>query len=451
MSIVIIHSDNHNYGQYLKTLVEQVSYVQHLHVYDGSFAVKSCPDHPSLVVFHPGSKEESELTGLIRNWSSVPKIIITKNGNNSENWPDSVFLSKPLDPTAFVECIYRHCCSVNKDFQDLNPAPAEPFLIGSSLQMRELRHKISKVGKSDLSVLICGQTGTGKGVAAQSLHNNSRQREKEFTYINCANVPNSLLESELFGYKKGAFTGAWRDKPGMFQQAGEGTIFLDEISEMPPHMQAKLLHVLQEKEFYQLGGTTRIKVKARVVAATNADLRRAIFDGNFREDLYYRLAVVRLDLPPLKQRTEDIPLLAQYFLDKFCRKYNKLDFCGPSAEIWDLFQIYEWPGNIRELESCINGLVALESEEMLIEDLYRKMTQGNYKSKVEKYYEPKKIAAEWDANIPLKEVINNAVGQAEKDIIQRVLKSTGGKKKPAAMVLKVSYKSLLKKIKVYGL
>ena len=451
MSIVLIYSEDQSYTQYLKTLIEQVNYVQQLDVYDEYLAfMKSCTDSPSLVVFHAESKEEDVLTEQIQSWRSIPKIIINQNGKNSMNCPKSVFMSKPLDPAEFVERIYRHCCSLDKDFQNLNPIPVEPFLIGNSYQMRELRNKIARVGKSELSVLICGQTGTGKGVAAKSLHSNSRQREKEFTYINCANVPGSLLESELFGYRKGAFTGAWRDKPGLFQQAGEGTIFLDEISEMSPHMQAKLLHVLQEKEFYQLGGTSRIKIKARVVAATNADLRKAIFEGSFREDLYYRLAVVRLDLPPLKQRMEDIPLLARYFLDKFCIKYNKLDYNGPSDEIWDLIQIYEWPGNIRELESCINGLVALESEEMVLEDLFRKIPSSSDARRTLQRKEIDPVNYQNDI-FPLKEVVRNAVDNAEKDIIQKALKSTGGKKKLAAEVLKVSYKSLLKKIKVYGL
>ena len=449
MSNILIQSENYHYGQYLKTLIDQIEHVQKLDICGGSpVNIKSWPDSPNLLVFHADSNEILFMEN-IHELYKIPKVIITNNGVHPEIKPDSIYLSKPLDAAEFVECIYKN--SLDLDCLDDYPVPSEPFLIGNSSQMRELRHKISKVGRSELSVLVCGQTGTGKGVAALSLHKNSQQREKEFIYINCANVPNSLLESELFGYKKGAFTGAWRDKPGMFQQAGEGTIFLDEISEMSPYMQAKLLHVLQEKEFYPLGGTSKIRINARVIAATNADLRRAIDEGSFREDLYYRLAVVRLDLPPLKKRIEDIPLLAQYFLDKFCRKYNKLDFNGPSPEIWNLLQVYEWPGNVRELESCINGLVALESEEMLREDLYRKIPLGRNTSSVEKFYEPKKMAAEWNWNVPLKEVINNAVGQAEKDIIEKALKSTGGKKKLAASVLRVSYKSLLKKIKVYGL
>ena len=449
MSIIIIHSENYHYGQYLKTLVEQVSHGRKLKVSDGSQVNReSWNDSPGLLVFYAGSKEISFID-KVRTWGKVPKIIITNNGVHHQKTHDSIYLSKPLDAAEFVKCIYKHCYSKDLGFE-INHVPTEPFLIGNSCQLRELRKKIAKIGKSGLSVLICGQTGTGKGVVALSLHNSSRQRENALKYINCANVPNSLLESELFGYRKGAFTGAWRDKPGMLQQAGEGTVFLDEISEMSPYMQAKLLHVLQEKEFYPIGGTSKIKIKARVLAATNANLRKAIFEGSFREDLYYRLAVFRLDLPPLKERMEDIPLLAQYFLDKYCRKYNKLDYDGLSDEILNLIHRYEWPGNVRELESCINGLVALGSEEMVLEELYRKIPQNSEVNDIYKYNYMKEVT-EWNWNVPLKEAINNAVYQAEKDIIQKALKSTGGKKKLAASVLRVSYKSLLKKIKVYGL
>jgi len=436
---------------YLKSLVHQVDSVRDLHVYNGSADHLSQWEHkPRLLVIHSGSRDELPWS-VIHNWSGVPKVIISRKENHAKTTGEVYFLPTPLDVRGFVKCIHRLICPSDEGYHDSDSFPCGPYLIGNNPKMRELRHKIARLSRSGLSVLICGQTGTGKGVAALSLHNNSPQKNHRFLSINCANVPNNLLESELFGYRKGAFTGAWQDKPGMFEQAGQGTVFLDEISEMSPYMQAKLLHVLQEKEFYPVGGTARVQINARMIAATNADLRNAMLEGGFREDLYYRLAVVRLDLPPLKQRKGDITLLAQYFLDKFCLEYGKPDFHGPSRELWTLLEEYEWPGNVRELESFINGLVALESEEMVMEELYRKMPSCSVSPGMHQGGPEKRADASGCDFLPLKEIANKAAGQAEADIIRRTLERTGGRKKLAAAALKVSYKSLLKKIKSYGL
>ncbi len=456
MAIVLIQSQDYQYGQYLKCLVQQVDAVNELYVLDnlteGPYAGRELP---GLVVVHSENENDCEgVQNIISALPQIPVIVVADNGAPGLKQSDVVCLGKPLDAVDFVQCVHKYCFNAGSKSQNGDQVPIRPYLIGNSPKIQELRRKIARVSKSDFSVLVCGQTGTGKGVVAQAVHNSSG-RNGDFLYLNCANVSGSLLESELFGYKRGAFTGAWKDKPGRLQQAGEGSIFLDEISEMSPYMQAKLLHVLQEKEFYPVGGTSRVEIKSRIIAATNADLRKAMHAGTFREDLYYRLAVVRLDLPPLKERREDIPLLTQYFLDQFCIKYDKPNFPRLSDKLWDMFQMYDWPGNVRELESCINGLVALESEEMVREEMYAKLPDRKVESKQQPRGENVSQAASFnpglDSGHSLKELTDKAACRAEAEIISRVLHYTGGKKKKAASALNVSYKSLLKKIKSYGL
>jgi len=447
---ILIHSRDHQYGEYLKCLAQQVDLVQDFQILDAPSKIPLQPGNvPGLVVMHAEEGCCDYQEPLVYN-NKVPVIVVASGWDKGRgiSGDNIVSLAKPLDAVKFVQSVHE-CCSRNGNNPGQDREPAQPYLLGSTPEMMELRRKIARVSSSDLAVLICGQTGTGKGVAAQALHNSSRQRGNQLLYLNCANVPNSLLESELFGYKKGAFTGAWQDKPGMFQHAGEGTIFLDEISEMSPFMQAKLLHVLQEKEFYPVGSTSSVQINSRIVAATNADLDEAISAGRFREDLYYRLAVVRLDMPPLRRIKQDVPLMMQYFLDKYCLEYNKPEFPGPSPALLDLVQEYDWPGNVRELESCVMSLVAMENEDMVREDLYRKMpamqecSPGRYPASA--------YLSDRERCSSLKEATEKAVIQAESELISKALIQAMGKKKLAAAALKVSYKSLLKKIKAYRL
>ncbi len=456
MASILIHSQDHQYGKYLKCLAQQVDLAQDMQIMNSPLQTSlHSTKYPELVVMHAEEDIGDCLDPLLFN-KKIPVIVVTSNWKNTCSIiGDIICLAKPLDAVKFVQSVHK-CCLLSSNDSGQDIEPTQPYLIGSSPDMTELRRKIARVSSSNLAVLICGQTGTGKGVAAQAVHNRSRRPDDQFLYINCANITGSLLESELFGYKKGAFTGAWRDKPGRLQQAHQGSVFLDEISEMSPYMQAKLLHVLQEKEFYPVGGTASIQINSRIIAATNADLRKEMQAGKFREDLYYRLAVVRLDLPPLSQRRQDIPLLVQYFLDKYCIQYKKLDFSGPSAHLWEMFQEYEWPGNVRELESCINGLVAMESEDLIKDDLYARMPEKRISSKKvnnchDKNAQMHPSQQSCSPGLSLKEIADEAVENAEAEIISRVLHHTGGRKKMAASVLNVSYKSLLKKIKNYGL
>ncbi|HXH23762.1 MAG TPA: sigma-54 dependent transcriptional regulator, partial [Vicinamibacterales bacterium] len=242
------------------------------------------------------------------------------------------------------------------------------MLFGDSERMAEVRDLIERVADTDVTVLIRGESGTGKELVARALHERSLRSDKPFVKVNCAALPTELLESELFGFEKGAFTGAIQHKPGKFEFANHGTMFLDEIGDMSGALQAKLLQVLQDGEFSRLGGKTDVRVDLRLVAATNRNLEAAVAAGQFREDLYFRLNVVTITLPPLRERREEIPLLTEFFLKKYSVQYNK-SVTSVSPELQRAFMTYDWPGNVRQLENLIKRMVVLASEEAILREL----------------------------------------------------------------------------------
>jgi len=312
-------------------------------------------------------------------------------------------------------------------------------------KMNRVRELVDPVASANVTVLICGESGVGKEIVARSLHLNSPRRDKSFIKVNCAALPEKLLESELFGYEKGAFTGAYRKKPGKFELAHKGTIFLDEIGDISPSLQAKFLQVLQDGQFSRLGGKTDIQVDVRVLVATNKDLEQALRDGHFREDLYYRLNVFRIFVPALRERREEIPVFIDYFLGKYGRKYGK-KVNHPSPKLMKMFMRHQWPGNIRELENMIKRLVVLGDEEAIIQEL---STKGMGKKPFEKTsaHPPAPIPPV----LPLKEVSQRAIMEAERKAILKALSQTNWNRKAAAKLLNISYKAMLYKIRQYDL
>lgn len=321
--------------------------------------------------------------------------------------------------------------------------------LGNSPCMRRVDATVTRVAATDVTVLISGESGVGKEVVARAIHQRSCRRDQPFVKVNCAALPLELLESELFGYERGAFTGANHQKRGKFEQAHCGTVFLDEISEMPLSVQAKLLQVLQDHEFARLGSEHDIRVDVRVVAATNRNLSRYIAEGGFRADLFHRLNVVHIRVPPLRERPEEIPLLVEHFLTLYRRKHGG----GPeqvSPATLDQFWRYSWPGNVRELENVIQRIVVLGTESVAAEldglepGPSRAGTNGVPPSEA-------RDALSLDDSLGLKELARMAAEAAEREALERTLARVRWRRIEAAQRLRISYKTLLEKIKHYGL
>jgi two-component system response regulator AtoC len=321
-----------------------------------------------------------------------------------------------------------------------NPLDRSCLIFGCSEKMKEVQKIIEQVADTDITVLIRGESGTGKELVARDICARSSRRNKPFVKVNCAAIPSELLESELFGFEKGSFTGAISRKPGKFEFANNGTIFLDEISEMHPSLQAKLLHVLQDNEFSRLGGDEGVSVDVRVITSTNRHIEKELQNGNFREDLYYRINVVSIHLPPLRERKQDIPELSEYFLGKYSMVFDK-EYGPLSNTTMNFFLTYEWPGNVRELENVIKKIVVLENQEFALRDLG--MNSGLVRERIS--------GSSGTERISLKRVSKQAAQEAERQLILGTLLETRWNRKKAAHLLDISYKALLYKIKQSGL
>ncbi|MBW2065951.1 MAG: sigma-54-dependent Fis family transcriptional regulator [Deltaproteobacteria bacterium] len=330
------------------------------------------------------------------------------------------------------------------------------YFIGQHPSIEKIRELVSLVSDSGLSVLLHGETGTGKEIVARLLHASSPRRKKRFVKVNCAALPLTLLESELFGYEKGAFTGADKDKPGKFELASEGVIFLDEIGDMPISLQAKLLHVLQSGEFTRLGGTRDIKVDTWVISSTNHDLEADIREGLFREDLYYRLNIIKIETPPLRERRSDMPLLLDHFIRKFENDYGIKSHFKLNGRLEKLFMAYHWPGNVRELHGSILRLLLGVDPELLMKEFLSSMKADNIPIPPEfsiPYTKTEQVmgSAKDNGILPLKEVKAEATRHIERQAINHALNLTGWNKREAARLLQISYKALYYKIRNYGI
>ncbi len=316
--------------------------------------------------------------------------------------------------------------------------------------MREIREVMEDVADTNATVLIRGETGVGKEIVARSLHAASPRHDKPFIKVNCAALPAELLESELFGHEKGAFTGAYQQKRGKFEFAHRGTIFLDEVGELPLSLQAKLLHVLHDFQFSRIGGQEVIRVDVRVVAATNRDLEVALRRGEFREDLYYRLNVVEIRIPPLRERKEEIAVLTALFLARFKERYGRQVELSPEALA--LFREYAWPGNIRELENMVCRVVALGHDRLVRKELQAFLRPDG--SRPDGSSEPPKspqASAGGEADRGLRVIARRAAREAELVVVLETLERVHWNRREAARMLRVSYKTLLNRIAEYGI
>lgn len=351
------------------------------------------------------------------------------------------YIVKPFDLDEFLNLVKRAVAqsdtAVTFEPDKLTAEAGEVKLIGNSQAMQNVYKDIGRVADSNATVLIQGESGTGKELVARAIHSNSSRRHKPFIKINCANLPDSLLESELFGYEKGAFTGAGATKMGKFELAHEGTIFFDEIGEISLATQAKLLRAIQEKEFDRVGGTETIKVDVRILAATNRRLKQSVLEGVFREDLFFRLNVVNISIPPLRERKEDIPLLVAHFLAKYNKEFNR-QVKGFSEEAKRMLMAYDWPGNVRELENVVERAIIMARGPILLpEDL--ELTAQEKDNLVWQ-----NISGQ---NLPLKQI----VADVERQVILKALQEHDWCRTSVARALGINRRSLYAKMKELGI
>lgn len=447
---VLIADDDSAHRTMLKTLVGTWGY-DTAEADDGSSAIEKVREHPfDLVLMDIRMLKVSGIEALdkIKSYNPAIPVIIMTAYSSVETAVDALkkgaydYLTKPFDFDKLrltIERAMEHTW-LKEENRVLRESLGKHFdrqnIIGQSPGMVKLLETVAQVAPSEATVMIAGESGTGKELIAGAIHFNSPRRDGPFVKINCAAITETLLESELFGHEKGSFTGADRRKEGRFVQANSGTIFLDEVSEMPLTMQAKLLRVLQEREITRVGGDKVIPVDVRVVTATNKALPDMISAGTFREDLYYRLNVVGLEIPPLRERREDIPLLAGHFLEIFGKK-NRKSIKGYTPKAMDALIRYDWPGNVRELMNAVErGVILARSDYLDREDIsiMQEVSQTDP--------DPLPFAGDISGDMPLEEV--------EKAAILKTLDSAEGNKSEAARRLGITRRTLHQKLKKYG-
>jgi len=463
---VLVIDDDPGVRDYMEALVSRQGYEVSAAA-DGEEALRNLettqPDLITLDVVLPGMDGLQTLEKLKQRLPDVPVVMLSGHGQ-ARNIVEAMrrgasdFLRKPFEveelELAFQKALEKR--ALKQEVERLRGrARSETdlmLLTGDNPKMREIRDIIEQVADTDITVLVRGDSGTGKEVVARTLFQLSGRRDQPFVKVNCAALPSELLESELFGFEKGAFTGAHKRKLGKFEYANHGTIFLDEISEMHPSLQAKLLQVLQDGEFSRLGSESDVHVDTRIIAATNRNLEDAVAEGAFREDLYYRLNVVTVHLPPLRDRKDAIPLLVEQFLQKNNEQYRK-NVTHLSPATLEIFMKYNWPGNVRELDNLVRRMVVLGNEGAVVEEI--KLTGSRQQEREEASDSPdlESLGADFsnEQGIDLKAISRRAAQLAEKGVIEKVLQETRWNRKVAAERLQISYKALLYKMKENGL
>lgn len=417
------------------------------------------PDLILLDMVMPGMSGLETLQRL-RQFRSNLKIVMVSNVNDTRKAVTAAqlgaadYLTKPLRSVDLAALLRLAPLQQGAETPATTPGVermGDRICVLAGPAMQAAYQQVLQVASLNVPVLLLGESGTGKEVLAQLIHHRSPQAGKPFVKVNCAALPADLLESELFGYEAGAFTGAVKAKPGKFETARGGTIFLDEIGEMPAALQAKLLHVLQDGSFTRLGATRPSSTDARIISATNIDLERALAERNFRSDLFYRLSGFTIELPPLRKRREEIPVLLRHFMNRFAETFVRptLPF---SEELLEVCARYDWPGNLREMENFVKRYLILADEALVVEEMQRRLGAA-----------PAAVAAA--AGVPvavraappegrekdLKSLVRGLKGEVEAEAIAEVLAQAHGVRKEAARMLNISYKSLLHKLRMYGL
>ena len=493
---VAIVDDDSAFAAYLKTFLSLRGYEARCYTRGdemlASMKQNEAPDVVLLDVMMPGLDGLATLRALKASRPEA-QVIMLSGRNQASTIVEAVrlgaadYVVKPDEPEGLgeiaLDVAIKNAIEKNRLVSELSELrqqlsdDEDRAVWGNNENMRGIAQVVEQVSDSDVTVLIRGESGVGKELVARAIHQRSTRQHRPFVKVNCAALPAELLESELFGHERGAFTGAATTRIGKFEQADTGTLMLDEIGEMKPALQAKLLHVLQDGEFSKLGSNKHIEVDVRVVAATNRDLENMLISGDFREDLYYRLKVIELTVPALRERRDEIPTLTEFFLARYSRKYNRP--ARPISEpLRQLFLVYEWPGNIRELENMIKRIVILQDEHLVVREIERNMQRavaafapghvavaaaaavpvGAVSSSPAGPFSPEPEPMDVDDADPGEEtggslatVAKAAAMKAERAAIEHTLGQVHWNRRKAAQALGVSYKTLLNKIKECGI
>ncbi|MBT8454233.1 MAG: sigma-54 dependent transcriptional regulator [Deltaproteobacteria bacterium] len=455
---VLVADDEENLRRILKAQLQHDGYEVHC-VSNGEAVLKAMAEHHIDVLITdlrmPKLDGMQVLKAVGERFPNVPVIMITAHGTvdtavEALKLGAFDYVTKPFDRAEFRAVVAKAARTRELSQKHVSGDPNERGryrIIGESEPMRDVYDVIEKVADTPSTVLITGESGTGKELIARALHENSSRKNKPFVSVNCAAIPPDLLESELFGYERGAFTGAVTSKPGRFELAHGGTLFLDEIAEIPVSMQVKLLRALQEQQFERVGGIKTITVDSRLITATNRNLKESIAEGGFREDLYYRLNVVHVHLPPLRARPTDIPLLLEHFVSKFNDKLDR-SVTGFDDQSKEHLLGYAWPGNIRELENIVERcMIFAEDGEVGTQHLPPEIREAEGPIGAGLV----SGTAATPGTTGLKEAVREATLRLEREFIGRALNQTGGNVTHTARLLKISRKSLQNKMKELGL
>jgi two-component system response regulator AtoC len=409
-----------------------------------------------LIDAHMPRKDGTEAVREIRRLKPSMPVVLLSAGDVSataslaKECGASGFIELPVSYASLIETVRRLLPLTDEPEQRSAAESKDGLFLCRNQRMLSIRTALRRLASSDVPVVFYGESGVGKEVLARALHVQSHRAHRPFVKLNCAAIPSELLESELFGYERGAFTGAFKNTQGKFEQADGGMLLLDEIGDMDPKLQAKLLHVLQDQEFQRLGGRDTVRVNVRVLAATHCDLETAISAGRFRADLYYRLNVIRIDIPPLRERRDEIIALAELFLKKHSPEGEQPKEIAPDLK--SVLLTYDWPGNIRELENVIQRLVVLENPEAIAEELSAGMKLRKGVSTLSSVdVPPKPPSMERSPELPAFDKVNQTKAKMEEQVIRAALDLTFWNRRKAAELLMMDYKALLYRMKKLGI
>ncbi|MBP7652610.1 sigma-54-dependent Fis family transcriptional regulator [Candidatus Dependentiae bacterium] len=459
MAKILTISEQGNKSDIFQLLIENKYSVKYSNDYEDAVSYINSAEFDIIFLdFKFGSKQVFDLLKIIKINSPKSRVIVLTDESTVDDAVLAMklgaydYLVKPVEDVRIIKLVGEIEFYISDNTELLQSEIVFDNIIGKNKSLRTILKKVRLIANTKVSVLITGENGSGKELIAAAIHNLSERYKKPFITVNCAAIPANLIESELFGFEKGSFTGATRSQTGKFEAANEGTLFIDEIGDMELSVQAKLLRVLENREISRLGSNSIIKINTRFVFATNKNLREEVKQGRFREDLYYRINVVNLEMPPLRNRREDIPALFKYYFNMFCQEYNK-KISDIEPEVLKVISVYYWPGNIRQFKNVIENIVVLNENGIIKYSDLPEEIKIDYKKEVEEDVSAKQMSK---SALPHFSSISNdhkilTLAEIEKNAIVETLKLTNNNKTKTAQILNISLRTIQRKIKEYGL